>query len=66
MRSWLRSELQNVIKAEVRQGIKVKLRERKIPEEKRRIVEEAKDLLRKYRTFALLDLSNMPSKVITY
>ena len=66
MRSWLRSELQNVIKAEVRQGLRVKLRERRIPEEKRRIVEEAKDLLKKYRTFALLDLSNMPSKVITY
>ena len=66
MRSWLRSELQNVIKAEVRQGLRVKLRERRIPEEKRRIIEEAKDLLKKYRTFVLLDLSNTPSKVITY
>ncbi len=66
MRSWLRSELQNIIKAEVRQGLQVRVRERRIPEEKKRIVEEAKELLKKYRTFALLDLSNTPAKVITY
>ncbi len=66
MRSWLRSELQDIIKAEIRQGLQVKVRERRIPEEKKRVVEEAKELLRKYRTFAVLDLSNTPSKVVTY
>ena len=66
MKSWLRSELSTLLKVESRQGITVKLREKRIPEEKLRIVEETKELLRKYRTIALLDLSNTPSKVLTY
>ncbi len=62
----MRSELQDIIKAEVRQGLQVRVRERRIPKEKKRVVEEAKELLKKYRMFAVLDLSNTPSKVITY
>ncbi len=66
VRSWLRSEFEAILKAESAQGIKLKVRERKIPEEKIRIVEEACELLKKYRTIVLLDLASTPSKVINY
>ncbi len=66
MRSWLRSEFQSLIKAEASKGITVELRQRRIPEEKKRIVEEAKKLLSSYKTFVLIDLSNTPTKLIAH
>jgi len=64
MRSWLRSEFEKVLKAEARTGLTVRVRERKIPEEKKRIVEEATELLKKYRTVVFLDLSGTPAKAL--
>ncbi len=66
MRSWVRSEFQTILKVEARRGLTVKVRERKIPEEKIRIVQEAKELLKKYRTLVLLDLANTPAVLVAY
>ena len=64
MRSWLRSEFERIVKAEARTGIAIKVRERRIPEEKKRIVQEAAELLKKYRTVLFLNLEGMPARAL--
>ncbi|NPA97734.1 MAG: 50S ribosomal protein L10, partial [Crenarchaeota archaeon] len=64
MKSWLKSEFDKVMKAEARTGLRIRIRERRIPEEKKKIVEEAADLLRKYHTVLFLDLAGTPAKAL--
>ncbi len=64
MRSWLRSDLEKVIKAEAREGLRIVIRERRIPEEKKKIVEEASRLLKDYRTVVFIDLEGVPAPAL--
>jgi len=64
MRSWLRSSFDKVLKAEAREGLRIVLKERKVPEEKKRIVEEASELMKKYRTMVFIDLEGVPASAL--
>ncbi|RLG84508.1 MAG: 50S ribosomal protein L10 [Thermoprotei archaeon] len=65
MRSWVRAQINYLMKNMERELFGPLVREHRIPEKKVRIVEETAELLRKYRMFAVLDLEGVPNKQFT-